>query len=73
MEWTCEQIERMGFLTAKKGNVVFDEAMEEVYAQEESRIASIAPRCHSRPMSLEECEGEAWWECSVCNHTKEIK
>ena len=44
--------------------------MEEVYADEERRLNEMAPRCHVRPMFLDEDDYETWWECSFCGHTK---
>lgn len=44
--------------------------MEQVYVSEEKRLTERAPRCHFRPMKYETGEGESWWECSHCGHTK---
>ena len=43
--------------------------MEKVYADVEQRLNEMAPRCHFRPMFLDEDDYEEWWECSVCGHT----
>ena len=33
-------------------------------------ISSNAPRCHMKPMFVDQAEDDAWWECSHCGHTK---
>ncbi len=42
------------------------------------KLEKMAPRCHMKPMFLEEADvsdyhSEQWWECSVCGHTKEVE
>lgn len=45
--------------------------LDDSYVEMERRISEVAPTCHFRKMFLDECEGESWWECSVCGHTKD--
>lgn len=51
------------------------EGLEESYREMEKNINQAAPKCHFRPMTLEHGDGpeyvDAWWECSVCGHTKD--
>ena len=61
-------------LTLDPENDVF-EGMDKVYAQEAANHEKNSPRCHMRPMFLDGAEdpwSDAWWECSVCGHTKDI-
>lgn len=47
--------------------------MNEINTQMAMRQESDAPRCHMKPMTFD-CgeEGDAWWECEACHHTKEV-
>lgn len=62
MELTKEEIE------------IFD-GMNKVNTEMAIQQEQNAPRCHMRPMTLDGAEdpwSDAWWECQVCGHTKDI-
>ena len=46
------------------------EGLEKSYETMFKDIARKAPRCHMKPMFVDQAEDEAWWECSHCGHTK---
>lgn len=53
------------------------DGMEEVNRKMEDRIIATAPKCHFKPMVLEQSDSvdgyyEQWWECSACGHTKDL-
>ena len=52
------------------------EGLNQSYMDMEDAQNAVAPRCHFRPMSLEQDDSEVfidkWWECSICGHTKRI-
>lgn len=47
--------------------------MDEVNNRMAKEIEAKAPMCHMRKMSYESGDGESWWECGVCGHTKDWK
>ena len=58
-------------LTAKEIDAF--KGLDQSYKDMEDELNKRAPRCHFRPMFLDGGDGpydEAWWECSVCCHTK---
>lgn len=60
VELTAEEIE------------AFD-GLNQSYMDMEDRINKTAPRCHFRPMAFEQEGYEAWWECSHCGHTRQVR
>lgn len=59
-----------------KFNKIMD-GMEEVNRKMVESMNKAAPKCHFRPMYLEQSDSvdgcyEEWWECSVCGHTKNL-
>lgn len=55
----------------EKEIAAFD-GLNQSYIDMEKRLNEDAPKCHFRPMYLDECDGVSWWECSVCGHTKDV-
>lgn len=54
------------------------DGLEESYRLMTAERDALAPRCHFRPMFMDEVDGmdghgAAWWECSVCGHTKPVQ
>ncbi|WP_314439467.1 hypothetical protein [Massilia timonae] len=45
--------------------------METVYAGWVNNIEDGAPTCHFAKMQFHMGEGESWYECRYCGHTKE--
>lgn len=58
-----------------KEQIAAFDGLNQSYIDMESKLEAQAPRCHMKPMFLDEADSsdyytEKWWECSVCGHTK---
>jgi len=63
-------------LTEEKFFKIMD-GMEDVNRKMVQKIEKKAPICHFRKMDREQSDAvdgyyTAWWECSVCGHTKAL-
>lgn len=48
------------------------EGLNESYVDMYDKLVKTAPTCHMVKMFFDECEGDTWWECNYCGHTKSI-
>lgn len=64
-------------MTDKEGSKQFEimEANDKNTSECFEEFMKSAPKCHFRPMFLacgDEPHSPSWWECSVCEHTKDL-